>query len=60
MFNEKLAEAQESLAVAVEGSGNEAVESARAALAQAAQELEDCLAATIAATEQAESYVATL
>ncbi len=58
--NDRLGEAQLSLATAVEGSGHEAVTSAQAALAQAAAELEECLTATLHAVEQAETYVATL
>ncbi|MBV1848829.1 hypothetical protein QEZ54_01615 [Catellatospora sp. KI3] len=58
--NDRLGEAQLSLATAVEGSGHEAVTAAQAALAQAATELEECLTATLRAVEQAESYVATL
>ncbi len=58
--SEKLAEAQQSLAMAVEGSGHEAVGAAQAALTQAATELEECLAATVAAVEQAQTYQATL
>lgn len=58
--SEKLAEAQQSLAAALEGSGHESVGAAHAALSQAANDLEECLAATLAAVEQAQSYVATL
>ncbi len=58
--SEKLAEAQQSLALAVEGSGHEAVGAAQAALTQAATELDECLAATLAAIEQAQTYQATL
>jgi uncharacterized protein YukE len=57
---EKLAEAQQTLAGALEGSGHDAVASAQASLSQAATELEECLAATLAAVEQAQLYVATL
>lgn len=57
---EKLAEAQQTLAGALEGSGHETVEAAQASLTQAAQELEDCLAATLTAVEQAQLYVAAL
>jgi uncharacterized protein YukE len=57
---EKLAEAQQSLAAALEGSGHEAVAAAHAALSQAATDLEECLTATLAAVEQAQSYSATL
>lgn len=58
--SEKLAEAQQTLAGALEGSGHETVEAAQASLTQAAQELEDCLAATLTAVEQAQLYVAAL
>jgi uncharacterized protein YukE len=58
--NERLGDAQLSLAVAVEGSGHESVTAAQAALAQATTELEDCLTATLSAVEQAQSYVAAL
>ncbi|HEY0698764.1 MAG TPA: hypothetical protein VGD43_13255 [Micromonospora sp.] len=57
---EKLAEAQQTLAGALEGSGHEMVEAAQASLSQATQELEDCLAATLTAVEQAQLYVANL
>lgn len=60
LASEKLAEAQQSLAAAVEGSGHDSVNAAQAALAQAGQELEECLTATLAAVEQAQTYVATL
>ena len=55
--SEKLAEAQQTLAGALEGSGHATVEAAQASLTQAAQELEECLAATLAAVEQAQLYV---
>ena len=58
--SEKLAEAQQTLAGALEGSGHETVTAAQASLSQAAQELEECLAATLSAVEQAQLYVATL
>ena len=58
--NDRLGEAQLSLATAVEGSGHESVAAAQAALAQAAAELQECLIATLQAVEQAETYVATL
>lgn len=58
--SEKLAEAQQSLAAAFEGSGHEAVGAARMSLFQASTELEECLAATLAAVEQAQTYSATL
>ncbi|GAB3525698.1 hypothetical protein [Phytohabitans suffuscus] len=57
---EKLDEAQQSLAVALDGSGHDAVDTARASLQQATQELEDCLGATMAAVEQAQQYSAAL
>jgi uncharacterized protein YukE len=57
---EKLAEAQQSLAVALDGSGHDAVSTAHASLQQATQELEECLAATMAAVEQAQQYSAAL
>jgi len=57
---EKLGEAQQTLAGALEGSGHEAVTAAHAALSQAAQELDDCLTATLAAIEQARQYSSTL
>jgi uncharacterized protein YukE len=60
LAGEKLAEAQQSFAAAVEGSGHESINTAQAALTQAAQELEECLTATLAAVEQAQTYVATL
>jgi uncharacterized protein YukE len=58
--NDRLGEAQLSLAAAVEGSAHESVGAAQAALAQAATELEDCLSATLGAMEQAHSYAAAL
>lgn len=58
--SEKLSEAQQTLAGALEGSGHETVEAAQASLSQASQELEECLAATLTAVEQAELYVSTL
>lgn len=58
--NEKLAEAQQSLAAALEGSGHEAVGAAQAALTQATDELEECLTATLTAVDQAQTYAATL
>jgi uncharacterized protein YukE len=60
LASEKLAEAQQSLAAALDGSGHESVSAAQAALAQAALELEECLTATIAAVEQAQTYSASL
>jgi len=56
----RLGEAQLSLAAAVEGSGHESVAAAQAALTQAASDLEECLTATLAAVDQAQSYVAAL
>lgn len=58
--SEKLSEAQQTLAGALEGSSHETVGAAQASLTQAAQELEDCLAATLTAVEQAQLYVAAL
>jgi len=58
--NEKLGEAQLSLAIAVEGSGHDSVGAAQAALAQAACELAECLTATLTAVDQAQTYVAGL
>jgi len=57
---EQLGAAQQSLAAAVDGSGHEAVGAAHAALTQAATELDDCLAATVSAVEQAQAYAAAL
>ena len=58
--DEQLGEAQLNLTTAVEGSGHEAVQTAQAALAQSARELQECLTATLLAIDQAETYVATL
>ncbi|MEV6963533.1 hypothetical protein AB0M47_00330 [Hamadaea sp. NPDC051192] len=58
--NDRLGEAQLSLAVAVEGSGHDNVSAAQAALAQATNELEECLTATLTAVDQAQTYVAGL
>lgn len=55
-----IATAQGSLTAVTTGSGHDAVATAQAALAQAAAELEQSLAATFAAAEQAEGYAATL
>jgi hypothetical protein len=52
--------AQGSLTAVTAGSGHDSVAIAQAALAQAAAELEQSLAATFAAAEQAETYAATL
>jgi uncharacterized protein YukE len=60
LANEKLEAAQQNLSIAVEGSAHDAVDTARAALFQASQDLESCLANTIGAVEQAQTYVATL
>jgi uncharacterized protein YukE len=60
LASEKLAEAQQSLAAALDGSAHETVTAAQAALAQAALELEECLTATMAAVEQAQTYSASL
>jgi ABC-type transporter Mla subunit MlaD len=58
--SDRLSEAQQTLAVAVEGSGHDCVSGARAALSQAAAELDDALSATHQAVEQAQSYAAAL
>lgn len=60
LASERLSEAQQSLAAALEGSGHEAVTTAQAAIAQAAVELEECLAATVIAVDQAQTYAANL
>ena len=52
--------AQGGLSAVTSGSGHDSVATAQAALAQAATELEQSLAATFAAAEQAEAYAATL
>ena len=57
---EKLGEAQQSLAAALDGSGHQAVATAQASLSHADQQLEDCLTATIVAVGEAEAYTATL
>ena len=57
---EKIGEAQQSLAAALDGSANDAVGAAHGALSQADQQLEECLAATLLAVEQAQTYTATL
>ena len=57
---EKLGEAQQSLAAALDGSANDAVGAAHASLSQADQQLEECLGATLLAVEQAQTYTATL
>jgi uncharacterized protein YukE len=58
--SEQLAQVQQTLAAALEGGGHESVNATHAALAQAGQELEECLNATLVAVEQAQTYVATL
>jgi uncharacterized protein YukE len=58
--SEKISEAQQSLTSALEGSGHDAVSNAHASLQLAGQELEECLAATMAAVEQAQQYSAAL
>lgn len=60
LATEKLDAAASNLAVAVEGSGAEAVEGAQAALLTAREKLDGCLATTVVAVEQAETYLATL
>jgi len=60
LASEKLTEAQQTLALALDGSGHDAVTGAQAALAQAALELEECLNATLSAVEQAQNYAANL
>ena len=57
---DKLGEAQLGLALAVGGSANVSVNAARAALAQAADELDECLTTTLAAVDQAQIYGAGL
>jgi len=58
--NDKLGEAQRSLAAAVDGSAHESVAAAQSALAQATTELDDCMTATLGAMEQAQTYAAAL
>ena len=58
--NDRLGEAQLTLAIAVEGSEHGSITAAQAALTQAAAELHECLAATLAAVDQAQTYVARL
>ncbi len=58
--SQNIESAQGSLGAVTAGSGHDAVATAQAALAQAATELEQSLAATFAAAEQAEAYAATL
>ncbi|WP_147140890.1 hypothetical protein [Stackebrandtia albiflava] len=57
---ERLDQAQQALSAVLRGSAHASVTAAQAALAQANQELEQSMAATLAATEQAEAYAATL
>jgi len=57
---EKISEAQVSLGAALDGSAHESTAAAYASLAQATSDLENCLAATHAAVEQAQTYTATL
>jgi hypothetical protein len=57
---ERLGEAQQSLAAALDGSANDGVGGVHAALSQADQQLEECLGATLLAVEQAQTYTATL
>lgn len=58
--SQNIESAQGSLTAVTAGSGHDAVATAQAALAQAGAELEQSLAATFAAAEQAEAYAATL
>jgi len=58
--SEKLSEASQTMAGALEGSAHELVSSVQAALTQAGTELENCLAATVSAVEQAQTYAAAL
>jgi uncharacterized protein YukE len=58
--SDRLADAHQTLAVAVEGSGHDAVSAARAALTQGATELADALSAMHQAVEQAQTYAAAL
>lgn len=60
LANEKLDAAQQNLALAVEGSGAEAVQTAQAALVAARDDLDNCLATTIGAVEQAQTYLSSL
>ncbi|MGH8876305.1 MAG: hypothetical protein ACRD0P_03020 [Stackebrandtia sp.] len=57
---ERLEAAQQALGAILKGSAHASVTGAQAALAQANQELEQSMAATVAASEQAEAYAATL
>jgi uncharacterized protein YukE len=58
--SEKLSEASQTMAAALEGSAHELVGSVQGALNQANSELEECLAATLSAVEQAQTYAAAL
>jgi hypothetical protein len=60
LAQERLKEAAGHLAVAVEGSGHDAVDTARAALFQSDQDLQNGLHGMAAGIEQAQTYVATL
>lgn len=57
---ERVGEAQLSLTAALDGSAAEAVGTAHASLAQVDQQLDDCLAATLLAVDQAQTYAAAL
>ncbi|GAA0806786.1 hypothetical protein [Spirilliplanes yamanashiensis] len=57
---DRVGEAQTTLTAALDGSAAEAVGTARASLAQADQQLGDCLSATLLAVEQAQTYAAAL
>lgn len=57
---ERLDQAQQALGSVLKGSAHPSVTNAQAALSQANQQLAQCLAATQAASEQAERYAATL
>src|SRR2546421_875731 len=56
--SEKLAQAAQTMAAALDGSGHELVGAAQAALAQADTELQEGLAATLTAVERAQTYAA--
>jgi hypothetical protein len=57
---DRLGEAQLGLAAALDGSAAEAVGAAHASLAEVDRQLDDCLAATLLAVEQARTYAAAL
>ncbi len=57
--NDKLDAAHRSLAVADDGAGHHPLRAAQAALEAASGHLEECVAATVAATEHAQTYAAT-